>query len=154
MSTLLVDELYDGVIAPQNFTIDRDLDICSVRVHLYKHDTATSDVTIRLYQDATLLKEATITANQINECVPETYAHGMFNFDLGNTALRLKEGESSTVYRWELEGQGGSETNFMGVIRIYENKIYETTGEQVVDGEAPNDFVEPFHFELFEIKYT
>ena len=154
MSTLVTDELFDGVIAPQNFTIDRDLDICSIRVHLYKHNTATTDLTLRLYQDAELLREVTITAAEINECVPATYAHGMFNFDLENLALRRKEGETSTVYRWELEGTGGSDTNFMAVVRIYENKIYETTGEGVVDGEAPNDYVEPFHFELFELKYT
>ena len=154
MSTLVLDELYDGVIAPESFTTDRDLDVSAIRVHLYKHDTSTTELTLRIYQDAVLLDDSTVTAAELNTAIPETYSHGMVRFEFTNLALRLKEGESRTVYRWELEGTGGSETNFIGVVRIYENKIYLTTGEGVVNGEAPNDFVEPFHFEIFEYKYT
>lgn len=154
MSTLVLDELYDGVIAPEIFTTDRDLDISAIRVHLYKHDVSTTTLTLRVYQDTELLRESIVTPELMNECIPATYSHGMVRFEFDNLPLRLKEGESRTVYRWELEGTGGSTTNFIGVIRIYENKIYETTGLDVVNGEAPNDFVEPFHFELFEYKYT
>jgi hypothetical protein len=45
------------------------------------------------------------------------------------------------------------ENNFVGIVRRYEQKFYDTYGDGVEDNEAPNDLVEPLGFELFRWSY-
>ena len=155
MSTLLLDELYDGVEAPQEFTIPRDMDLAHIRIWLYKHGSCTTDLTLEVYQGATLLATSTVTATEINDEIPATYFHGQVRFDFDPVlCLRVAEGNSEEEFRFVLSGSGGTLSNFVGIVRNWYDKFYETYGTDVVAGQAPNDFVEPFGFELFEYKYT
>lgn len=153
--TLLVDELYSGVVFEQNFKIQRSISISNVRPWIYKHGALlTGTLVCEVWQDATLLKQSTIAYTTINSEIPSTYAHGQIRFDYDALQLNHNTLNTHTEYTIKvyMQGYSNNTSGFIGVCRRYELKIYDTYGTSVIANEAPNDMVEPMGFELFEYK--
>ncbi len=155
MSTLIVDELYDGVMFNQTVKIKRNLMVAHIRPWIYKHGTLQDgDLRVSVYDGATLLKTSTINYVDINAAFTQDYAHGFIRLDF--TALQLNVPETSVdkeyIFRFEMINHTSDAANFISIVRQYENKIYPTYGPSVVDNEASNDFIEPCGLEIYEYK--
>lgn len=154
--TLLVDELYPGVTFVQNFRINKSLSVPHIRPWLYKQGTLVDgELTLEVWQNADLLKTATIDYTTINTEIPATYAHGQVRFDFDPLQLNHDRQSEFTEYtlRIYMANHTRDTNNFVGTIRRYELKIYDTYGNEVVNGEPPNDFVEPLGFEIYRWRY-
>lgn len=155
MSTLVVDELFDGIQFNQPVTIDKNLMVGHIRPWIYKHGTLQDgDFRVQVYDGATLLTESTINYQDINAAFTENYAHGFLRFDFDALELNIPETSLSKefTFRFEMINHTTDSGNFLGIVRRYEHKVYETYGTGVVAGEAPNDFVEPAGLEIFVYK--
>lgn len=155
--TLVVDELFNGIVFEQKFRIQRHISLAHFRPWIYKHgNLQTGTLTCEVLEGSDLLKTVTIPYQKINEEIPGTYAHGQIRFDMNALQLNhntLNEWTEYTV-RVYMSGYTNLSTAFIGVIRRYELKIYETYGPGVdINGEAVNDMIEPLGFELFEYRY-
>lgn len=153
---LVVDELYDGVVFEQNFRIQRTMNVAHFRPWIYKQGTLVDGVfTLEILQNGELLKTSTIDYTEINSAVPSTYGHGYIRFDFDSLQLNHDRKQAYTEYTVKLymSGHTTDTNNFIGTIRRYELKFYDTYGTDVLLGEAPNDMVEPLGFELYEYKY-
>lgn len=156
MSTLLVDELYPGIVFRQPFKIKRDIDISHIRPWVYKNGSLQDGTfECRVYDGGTLLAKATIDFATFNAGFTENYAHGHLRFDFNALSLRLPEGSTEKEYfiEYEMVGHTKDGANYVGIVRRWEDKTYPIYGDGVVDNEAPNDNVEPSGLELFEYKY-
>lgn len=157
MSCLLVDELLPGRVVTQHFLIHRDTDLKHIRVKIYKNLNTSGNLKLSLYDGDTLLTEfKEITASEINAEMVEDYGYGFIRFDLVDqefVSLHLKEGESKTEYNWRLESDVGTDIAFIGVIREYENQIYQVRQDGIETYQATNDSIEPYAFEIYEYKY-
>lgn len=153
MSTLVVDELFPGVIFNQPVKIFRNMSIAHVRPWIYKHGTIQDgSLQLTVLDGATTLKVITISATTINTNIPGTFAHGYMKFDFDLLQLNVPETatEKEYIFRFEMINHSLDANNFMGIVRQYELKIYPTFGDGVIDGEAPNDMVEPNGLEIYE----
>jgi hypothetical protein len=152
MSTLLVDEIYSGVVVDQKFTIDRNISISNIRPWIYKHGTVpvgTFELTI--LEGGNVLKSSTIESSEINQLITSTYAHGSINFNFDSLVLNIPEKETTKEYTMRFTFTGiFDENNHIGLVRRWEAKTYPTYGVGVVSNEAPNDSVEPFGLEIYE----
>lgn len=154
--TLVVDELYDGIVFEQPFRIQENISVAHIRPWIYKHQfPSTGSLTVEVFEGATLLKRVQLASSEINAQIPGTYAHGMIRFDTDPFQLNHNCNQEYTEFtmRIYMDGYTTDTQNFYGMIRRYELKFYETYGQDVIDGEAPNDMVEPGGFELFEYIY-
>lgn len=154
--TLLVDELYPGVVFEQNFRIKQTISMPHFRPWIYKQGTLVDgELTLEVWQGADLLKTATIVYTQINEEIPATYAHGQIRFDLDPLQLNHDRTQEWTEYsvRLYMNNHTRDTNNFIGAIRRYELKFYDTYGDGVVNNEAPNDMIEPLGFEIYRWRY-
>lgn len=154
--TLLVDELYDGITFEQNFRINRSIQLVHFRPWIIKWgNPADGEMVLQILQGATLLKEVRLTSAEINLGIPSTYFHGQLRFDTEPLQLNHDRQAAYTEYTVKLfmDGYTTDTDNFFGTIRRYEQKIYDTYGQDVVDNESANDMVEPLGFELFEYRY-
>jgi hypothetical protein len=155
VSTLIIDELYTGVIVEQPFKIKRDISIAHIRPWIYKHGLLpTGTFKVSVMQDVTELASSTIEFSTINENILGTYAHGFIRFDFDNLILYVNEKNIETEYllKFEVINYTTDPDNFIGMCRRYNTKTYPTYGSGVVNNQAPNDFVEPFGLELFDYK--
>lgn len=153
MSTLLVNELYPGIVFPQLIRITRDVNVAAIRPWIYRHnDLLDGELQCRVYQGANQLTESILTAAEINQAFTENFAHGFLRFDFEALTLRVAEGNVSEEYRIEFEmvNHTLNSNNFIGIVRRWEAKTYPTYGSGVVNNEAQNDSVEPAGLELFE----
>lgn len=155
MSTLIVDELYDGVQFNQTVKLKRNIMVSHIRPWIYKHGTLQDgQFRVQVYDGATFLAEAEIDYVDLNGAFTETYAHGFIRFDFD--ALQLNIPETSTekeyIFRFEMINHTTDSSNFIGIVRNYEHKIYTTYGAVDGNGEALNDFIEPGGLEIFEYK--
>jgi len=150
--TLLVDELYDGIKFIQRFRINRSLQIAHIRPWIYKQGLLTTgELVMEVYQGSDLLNSARIDHTEINEGIPAAYAHGMIRFDFDQLILHHDCETEWTEYEFHLFTENYvTDFPFIGSVRRYELKFYDTYGLGVIDSEAPNDFVEPMGFELHE----
>lgn len=154
--TLIIDELYNGITFAQKFRINRTMSLAHFRPWIMKWGTpAAGDLVLQFWQDGSLLKEVRLSATEINANITGTYFHGQLRFDVDPLQLNHDREAPYTEYevRLFMDGYTTDTDNFYGLIRRYEQKFYETYGDDVVDGEAPNDMVEPLGFELFEWRY-
>lgn len=155
MSTLLVDELYDTVNFDQTFRIDRNINIAHVRPWIYKHGTLQDgDFTLEVYEGATLLATSTINHSTINEAFTDDFAHGYLRFDFDSLNLKVAEGNIEQEYslRFYMDNHSTNTSNFIGIVRNWEIKYYDTYGAGVVNNQAPNDAVEPGGIEIYELR--
>lgn len=150
--TLLVDELFNGITFVQKFRTNRSIQIAAIRPWIYKQGTLTTgELVMQVYQDGVFLNESRIDHTLINEEIPATYAHGMITMEFDQLILHHDCEDEYTEYEYHLFMDNyTTDFAFVGSCRRYELKIYDTYGLGVVDGEAPNDFVEPMGFELHE----
>lgn len=155
MSTLIVNELYNGVAFNQNVKFKRNIMISHIRPWIYKHGTLQDgDLRVQVYDGATLLNSATVNYVDINAAFTETYAHGYLRLDFDTLQLNIPEtsAEKEYIFRFEMINHITDTANFLGIVRQYEHKIYPTYGDGVVNNEAVNDFIEPCGLEIFEYK--
>lgn len=149
MSTLVLDELYAGVVFAQTIRISKDVGITHIRPWIYKQGTiADGELTCRVKDGVTVLKEVSIDYTEINAAIPATYAHGFIRFDLDHLSLLLPDSSDSYDYtiEFEMTNHTTDMSNFIGINRSWENKIYDTITD------APNDMVEPAGIEIYEFK--
>ena len=155
MSTLVVTEMFSGVVVNQPVTISKDISVAHIRPWIYKHGALGSgQLKLSIYQGATLLKTSLVDFGDIQLDKPETYAHGFIRFDFDNLVLYVQESslETEYIFRFEVINYTNNPNGFIGMCRRYEAKTYPTYGTGVVMGEAPNDTVEPFGLEIYEYK--
>lgn len=154
--TLLVDELFNGVVFPQKFRINRSIQLAHFRPWVIKWGNPTGgDLVAQFYQNSELLKEVRVSIDDLNTDISATYFHGQIRFDTSPLQLNHDREAEFTEYEVILfvDGATQDDNNFYGAIRRYEQKFYNTYGDGVLGGEAPNDTVEPLGFELFEWDY-
>lgn len=154
--TLLVDELYPGIVFEQNFRIKKTVSMPHFRPWIYKQGVIQDgQLTLEILQDGELLKTATIDYTTINEEITGSYAHGQIRFDLDPLQLNHDRTQEWTEYtiRLYMDNHTRDAQNFIGTVRRYELKFYNTYGDGVVDNEAPNDFVEPLGFEIYRWRH-
>lgn len=155
MSTLLIDELFTGVVFNQPVTIKKDISVAHIRPWIYKHGTlGAGQFKLTVLQGATELATSLIDFADINTNIPSTYAHGSIRFDFNNLVLNVEENATETdyIFKYEVINYTNNPNGFIGMIRRYEAKTYPTYGTGVVDNEAQNDFVEPSGLEIYEYK--
>lgn len=157
MSTLLVDELYPGVVFRQPVRINKSVNIAHIRPWVYKNnDLLDGELEVRVYQGTTLLATSSLAAADINAGFTENYAHGFLKLDFPSLELNVPEQETTQEYiiEYEMINHTLNVNNYIGIVRRWEAKTYPTYGNNVVNNEAPNDAVEPSGLELFEYKET
>lgn len=155
MSTLLVDELFNGIVFNQPVKIKKETNLVHVRPWIYKHGTLQDgELVLEIYDGAEMLATARLDFETINAAFTENYAHGFLRFDFDSLTLNLLDSqtEKEFTFRFYMDNHTTDSANFIGIVRQYENKIYPTYGTGVVDNEAPNDFVEPCGLELFNFR--
>lgn len=155
MSTLLIDELYNGVVFEQNFKINRNTNLAHIRPWIYKQGTLQNGVfQCQVLDGVTVLATSTIDYTDINTAITGTYAHGFLRFDFDSLALRIPEGQTEKEYtvKFEMTSHITNTSNFISIVRRWELKSYNTYGD-VVGNEAVNDAIEPAGLELFEYVY-
>lgn len=155
MSTLLVDELYDGVNFDQAFRINQDANIVHIRPWIYLHGTLVDgDFTCEIRQSGNLLASDTISFTELNAIKTDAFFHGQVRFDFDNLSLRVDEGNSEEEYtaRFYMDNHTTDLNNFLGIVRNWETKFYDTYGTGVVSNQAPNDFVEPAGLEFYVLR--
>jgi hypothetical protein len=149
MSTLLIDELFSGVVFSQDLVVKRDIGVKYIRPWIYKQGIiGDGQLACRVFDNGVLLKEVFIDHTTINENITATYAHGFIRFDMEPLVLLLPDRvtEKTFTIEFEMVNHTTDVSNFIAINRSWENKIYDTA---VV---APNDAVEPAGIEIYEIK--
>jgi hypothetical protein len=155
MSTLIIDELYPGIVFPQPFKISKDIQVAHIRPWVILWGTlADGDLVCRVKDGTTLLQTVTLNYTDINLAKTLDYAHGFLRIDFDTLVLRVPQGSTEKEYiiEYEMINHTKDTSNFLGIVRRWEDKTYPTYGDGVVGGEAPNDSVEPSGLELFEYK--
>jgi len=153
---LVVDELFPDIVFEQNFRIRETIQMAHFRPWIYKQGIiADGDLTLEVLKDGEILKTVVITSSEINTEIPGTYAHGQIRFDFDTMQLNHDRKQEWTEYtvRVYMDNHTKSVDNFIGTVRRYELKFYDTYGTGVIMNEAPNDMVEPLGFEIFEWRY-
>ncbi len=155
MSTLVLDELFDGVTFEQEFKIERDINIAHIRPWIYVQGTiADGDLQLEVLEASTVLAVDTITAAEINAGKTESFAHGFIRFDFDVLCLRVPEGLTEGTYKIRLQmvNHTTDPSNFVGAVRNWDLKIYDTYGVSVTGNQALNDMVEPLGLEIYEYR--
>ena len=150
MSTLLVDELFDGVEFIQPINITRSTQVAHIRAWIYKTGTlATGDLRLRVYDGATLLKTVTIPYTQINIEITNTYAHGYIRFDVEPLALNVGDLESYHEYTliFDMINYVDDPNNYIGIIREWDKEKYIISG-----GSPVNDSENPAGIEIYSYR--
>ena len=149
MSTLILDELYPGVVFEQTIRISKDTSVAHIRPWVYRQGTLVDGVfTCRIKNGSTLLKEVTIDYTEINAATSEDYSHGFMRFDTENLPLLVPDEAEYQDYiiEFEMVGHTLSGVNFVGICRSWDNKVYDTITP------AANDMIEPAGIEIYEFK--
>lgn len=152
MSTLILDELFPGVQFSQNFRILRDLNVSHIRPWIYRNnDLLDGDLQLEILQGSTVLITKTLSYVDINAAFTEDFAHGFLRFDFDSLSLRVNEGNTEEEYtaRFSMINHTLAEDNFLGIVRNWDIKIYDTYGD-VVSGQGVNDYIEPAGIEIYE----
>ena len=150
MSTLVIDELYPGIVWAQPVNISKDIDVAYVRPWVITWGTlASGTFTCRIKDGVTTLKTVTIDYTDINASKSTAYAHGYMRFDLDPMVLRVASTELNTSYTLEFEMVGGVKdtSNFLGIVRQYEARVYASVPEP-----PSNSMVSPMGLELYKFK--
>lgn len=155
MSTLLVDELYSGIVVTQKFRTKETFQLAHFRPWIYKHGNGQiGDLTCRVKLNSTLLKEVTIDANTLNTAINGTYFHGYIRFDFDSMWISHERTNEYTEYTIEVEFVGtSSPANFYGMCRQYNNLLYPAYGDLDINDEPKNSSISPYGYELYSLEY-
>lgn len=149
---LVLDELFDGVTFTQNFRISKSISLAHIRPWIYKEGTLQDgDFTLEVKKGAEILKTIVIPHTDINDAITATFGHGQLRFDVDALQLNHDNLNEFTEYTmsYYMDNHVTDASNFIGIVRRYELKFYDTYGTGVVNNEAPNDMVEPAGFEIY-----
>lgn len=155
MSTLLIDELFDGVNFDIPIIIERNINIRHIRPWIYKEGTLVDgDFTCEVFQGATLLAASTINFATINAALTQDFSHGYMRFDFDSLSLKVDEGNTQEAYtvRFYMNNHITNLTNYISIVRNWETKFYDTFGDGVINNQAPNDSIEPGGIEIYELR--
>ena len=155
MSTLLVDELYSGIVFSQKIKVSRNISLTHLRPWVYLHGTlATGDFQCRVLQGATVLKTQTINYVDINSAKTEAYAHGYIRFDFDSLILNRAQGEESTEYIFEFSMiyHTTDSSNYLGIVREWDASSATVYGAVDMNGDAINDQIEPCGYQIYEYR--
>jgi hypothetical protein len=150
MSTLLVDELMNGITFEQNIRLHRSISAAFIRPWIYKHGTlASGKLRLRVFDGATLLKLVEIDYTDINAAFTQSYAHGYIRFDVAPLFLGVNDNEAYHDYTLKISmfGYVDDVNNFLGVCREWDQRKYPIFGT-----EPANDATEPCGYEIFEYR--
>ena len=152
MSTLLVQELWSGITIEQNIKIPRNVSIYAIRPWFYKNGTIPSGtLELSIVEGGNVLATSSLSNDDINNSISGTYAHGSLRFEFPNLVLNIPETQTEKEYKLQFTFSGtADQSNFLGLVKRYEAKTYETYGLDVINNEAPNDAIEPYGLEIFE----
>lgn len=154
MSTLVVDELYDGTTFAQKFKLPRHTSVAHIRPWIVKWGTiADGDFTCEIYQDDVLLASSTISYTEVNAQITDDYFHGYIRFDFNGATLNIPEGETEDEYevRFYMDNHTTDANNFVGIVRNWDIQYYEVYGN-VSSGEPVNDMIAPAGLEIYEYR--
>ena len=149
MSTLLVDELYDGVTFDQVIYIERPTNLIHIRPWIYKHGTLVDgDFQLEVIHANGTVATVSLNYADINAAFTENYAHGYIRFDFDSLALGISQGNIKEQFtlRFTMQNHTTDTDNFIGMVRNWENQIYDLSEP------APNDSVKPVGIELYELR--
>lgn len=150
MSTLLIDELYNGVTFSQTIRVHKSIQIAHIRPWIYKNGTLlTGQFRCEVYDGATLLKQADIDYADINDAFTLAYAHGYIRFDIEPLALNVYPTEAYHDYtlKFSMVNHTTDTSNYLAIVREWDDRKYD------IFGTAPlNDTTEPMGFEIFNYK--
>ncbi len=154
MSTLVYQKMSNEEPIEQTIRILRPTSIKHIRAWLYIQGTPDGDITLSIYSGATLLASSTIDTATLLTPISEQYAHGMFRFDFDQLKLHINEGSVNEEYKivLELTDHTDDEDNHIGWVRNWENNVYTVYGDGVVNGISPNDMIEPFGLEIYDLR--
>lgn len=155
MSTLLIDQLFSGVVFPQPIKVSRDVSVVHIRPWVYiQGPLASGDFQCRVLQGGTVLAVSTINYVDINAALTENYANGKLRFDFESLILHRAEGEEDTEYIFEFSmiNHTTNPTNFLAIVREWDLKSTIVYGDVDGSGAAVNDAIEPAGYEIFEYR--
>lgn len=155
MSTLLVDELYNGIEFVQPVRIYNDINLSCVRPWIYKHGTLlTGTLTLEIFDGEIKLNTSTIHFSDINSGINGLYAHGFIRFDFNSMVLRVPDGEQFKEYlfKFYMNNYTNNANGFIGLCRQFENELYDVYGDGSENGSAVNSYIAPTGLELYNIK--
>jgi len=156
MSTLLIDELYDGVTFEQNFRISKSAHIPHIRPWIYKNNNLTDGVfTCEVYDGATLLASDTIDYTQINAAITEDFGHGYIRFDF-DPGLQLNVAEGSLYKEYTIKlymDNHITDTNaFLAIAREWDGSKYKVYGDIDIEDEPLNSYIAPAGIEIYTFR--
>lgn len=155
MSTLIVEQLMNGVTFEQPIKVKRTISIAHFRPWVLLHGTlASGQLQCKIRQGATVLSTKTIDYTLLNAAKTQAYAHGYIRFDFNGLVLGRAQGETETEYIVELSMVGYSNdfSNYVGVCREWESKSSLVYGDVDGFGNAVNSTVEPIGYQIFEYR--
>lgn len=155
MSCLVYDRFRAGLQFPQKIKITREYNIAHVRPWVYlQGDIQDGSFKVTVSDGATELATSEITATEINTAKTLQFFHGFIRFDFDSLALKIPEGvtEKEYTFTFEMINHSDDSANFVAMVRSWDYPIYTIYGDDVVDGEPPNDAVTPGGLELYERK--
>jgi hypothetical protein len=147
MSTLLIDELYSGVVFTQTISIETNQVLAHIRPWIFKSGTlADGDFRLQVYDGATLLKQVDIPYTSINAEFTEAYAHGYIRFDVEPLFLGVNDDESSHIYtlKFSMVNYTNDTSNYIAICRDWNDPKY-----QIYNGPPANDSLAPAGIELY-----
>jgi hypothetical protein len=155
--TLLIDELWPGVVFEQPFRIQKSMSLYHVRPWVYKHgNPPAGEMVLQLMSGEYILREARIGAAAINSAAPLPFAHGPLRFDMNSLQLNHDRTQEFTEFKIRIfmDGYTADANNFYGVIRRYERPFYDIYGVGFNPEEGLiKDTVAPLGFELYKVDY-
>ena len=149
MSTLLVDELYPGVVFPQPITILDNTDCAFIRPWVYLHGTLVDgQLQCTIKDGAETLKVVTLDFTLINAAKTDQFAHGFLRIDTHPLMLKIPSGSESKVYeiQFEMINHTKDVDNFLAIVRSWEDPLY------IEDEQSPSNTTAGCGFELYEFK--
>lgn len=147
MSTLIVDELFDGIEIVQDIRLKKSINLGFLRLWIYKEGTLQDgDFTVEIYDGATLLATTVIDYQTINNEFTQNYAHGFLRIDFDPLALSVKDTELNHIYtiKIRMDNHITNTTNYIALCKEWENQKY-----QIYNGPALNDMVKPFAHDVY-----
>lgn len=157
MSTLFVDELFNGITFTQKFKITKSTDLAHIRPWIYKQGVLQDGVlTCEVWQGSNLLTTSTVDYTEINTGIPEAFAHGYIRMDFPNLVLNVEEGQEETEYTLKLymDNHVSNSSNFIAVVREWDDQKWDSYGDVDINNEPVNDTIAPAGLEFFEYRST
>ena len=146
MSTLIIEQLFDGVVFDQPITIKRDTAIAHIRPWIMKFGTLlTGDLQLEVIQASTTLATKTINFSEIESAISDPHAHGFIRFDFDALNLRIGEGNTEETYtlRLKMINYTNNPNAVISLVRAWDVPIYVNTDSPV------NDVIKAFGIEIY-----